>query len=738
MGNRDRHSPPGVLRRDLLRAAAGLSFGISLGGLLQSAAAAAESESGSSAQPGPYLWVRVDIDGTVTIRVPASDMGQGAGTALAVILAEELDADWDSVVIEPSPANDETFGNPLLGGLVLTVGSSSVSGYFDRLRLHGAQMRRILIQNVASQWQVPEAELFTLAGFVHHQPSRRRIGYGEIAAFAWLPDRAPQIAPDQLRPRAAFRLIGKDLPRRDIPGMVDGSTRYGIDVRLPRMLYGVMAYPAVHGGRVAAFREPDTSGNPDLVGVFNLDDRIGIVARSFTVAQHLRSQLEIDWDLPQPAARYDSTVAMGRFTDSVRNLSAAGTIWEEKGDVQNAFAQSGTVFERQYRSGYLYHAQMEPLSSVAWYKPDDSIEVWAGTQAPSHAKRAVAAALGVPETHVVLHRLALGGGFGRRAARDQDYVVDAALLSQRSGRPVKVIRTREDDVHWGRLKPMSAHLLRAGVDGEGRIIAWHHRVASEEPMTMSDPERYRSIGEAPVIAMLGSEQESYRFANRRSEHLRQDTGMRVSPLRGVGMTTNLFASESFIDEIAAGLGEDPVGFRLNLLRHSRRARNVLNAAAGNAQWQAKRRNRALGVAFCNHGGTLAACIAEVSVSRRERLIVHRIWAAVDPGIAIQPANVRAQIEGGIVFGLSNVLKEEITIRGGIVQQNNFDDYPILTAAETPEIIVQVLQGADKPTGVGETGTVLVPAAVANAFARLTGRRLREMPFTPDRLRRILT
>lgn len=759
----------GVTRRRFVQGAAGLTFSLALGPRIGFTAVTLTDPDPPPAG-APYAWVNIAVDGRITIQTPAAEMGQGSMTALPVILAEELDADWNDVVIEFSPADGMIYGDPDRGGLMLTVGSWSVASYYDRLRSYGAQMRRILMDNAARHWGVTVAELETAPSAVIHPGSGRRLGYGEIAKFAVLPEAPPEIKADDLKPRSGFRLIGSDLPRRDIDEKVDGTAAFSIDAQAPGMLYASMARPTVHGARLVSLDTDAAEKSAGVVDVLNLGDRIGVLGGSWPAAERAKQQLKIEWEAPEPGRRFDSDAAMEEHTAAARDLARSGFHWENEGDVEAAMARADIVIEREYRTAFLYHAQMEPLNGAVWCRDDGRVEVWAGTQAPVYTVQAVAKAIGVNPAQVVLHRSYLGGGFGRRAAVDQDFVVDAALLSRRTGKPVKVIWSREDDLRWARLKPMTAQFLRAGIDRDGNIIAWHHRIASDEPLAFTDPVRFEQRRRVPVLAMLGSEQPAYHLPNRRAEHLMQTTGMRLAALRGTGVTPNKFASESFLDEIAEAIGSDPLSLRLKLLTHHPGATAVLKAVARMSEWDRPRRDSALGLGFCDYDGTLIACVAEVTApttppisntsspvknspvvtgtnspviaanagiqsheSARRRTLedtgirVLHMWAAVDPGIAIQPDNVRTQVEGAMIFGLSNALTEEITIRDGVIQQSNFDEYRLLEQPDTPEILVEILQGGDRPTGIGEVGAMLMPAAVANGIKALTGKRQRQMP-----------
>ncbi len=382
---------------------------------------------------------------------------------------------------------------------------------------------------------------------------------------------------------------------------------------------------------------------------------------------------------------------------------------------------------------------MEPLNAVASVSSGgDSAEIWCGTQSQTMAQEAVAKVLGIDRAKVALHDKLLGGAFGRRGHRDEEFIIDAVLLAKQAGKPVKVMWTREDDVHNGRLRPLSAHHLRAGLDASGRLTAWHQRIAVDRVLPYADPVRYAAAKGRDGIVMRGVELTSYDIPNELSEQLYRDTGVRTSPLRGVGWTANVFAAESFLDEIAAKRGMDPVQFRIELLKNFPRGRAVVERVAQMADWKTPRQDRALGVAFVNYSNTPIAGIAEVSLDRASGVItVHRFWCALDCGIAVHPDNVLAQTEGSIVYGLGISLRERITVKNGAIVQSNFFDYQVPRMRDVPEIQVELIRTDNHPTGVGQMGTPVVGPAVANAVYRLTGVRLRQSPMLPARVKAAL-
>jgi isoquinoline 1-oxidoreductase beta subunit len=398
-------------------------------------------------------------------------------------------------------------------------------------------------------------------------------------------------------------------------------------------------------------------------------------------------------------------------------------------------ASAASIVEGEFRCDYAYHAQMEPLNSLASVSPSgDSCEIWVGTQSQSMAVGAVAKALGIAPEKVRLHDMLLGGGFGRRGHRDEEFVVDSVLLSKEMGRPVKLIWTREDDVANGRFRPMSAHFLRAGFDASGRIVAWQHRLACDWVTPFMDPVRYKGVMKGnDYIAIAGTEVKTYDIPNRMAEQLGQDSGMRTSPLRGIGVVANKFATEAFLDEIAEKRGIDPVELRLTLLRNTPRGQAVIRAVMQESDFRRPRPGRSLGFAFADYADTMLAGVAETSTGADGRIRIHHVWVALDPGIAVQPDNVVAQTESSIVYGVGLTLSERITIKDGQVQQSNFYDYFMPRMSDVPEMHVKLVSTPNPPTGVGQMATPLIAPAVAAAVHAATRAKLRRTPFTPDRV-----
>ncbi|HET6492922.1 MAG TPA: molybdopterin cofactor-binding domain-containing protein, partial [Burkholderiales bacterium] len=679
-------------RRRFMVGAAGFTFGVAFGvpKILELASGEAAAASAKNVSMNP--WVTLSTDGMVTIMSPAAEMGQGSLTSLPVILADEMDADWSKVKIVPAPPKGKLYGNPAFGGEQYTAGSATVRGYFNSLRQFGAQVRYVLMDNVARHWNVPISELATQPGAVVHDKSGRRITYGEIAAFAKIPEQAPEVAAEALG-KAQFRLIGRDVGRVDVPGKVNGTAPYSIDVQVPGMIYGAILREPMEGAAPEQVDDRAARAIEGVIDIVPLKYGVGVLAETPWAAFKAKNALKVTWSRKAKGWGFSNDKGYQQFAAVARNLNHKGVSWESKGNVAAAMAKAATIVEGEYRADYCYHAQMEPLNSVASVSPaGDAVEVWVGTQSQTITVVAVAKALGIPESKVKFNGLLLGGGFGRRGNRDVEFIVDSVLMSRAAGRPVKVMWTREDDVHNGRFRPLYVNRLRAGLDKTGRVIAWHHRVVSDEVLAFMDPVRYKSAKGRDNIAMRGTELPTYAIPDRLTEGLQQATGMRTNPLRAIGVGQNSFANEVFVDELAAKQGVDPVEFRLRLLDATplaARARHVMEEVARMADWKRKREGRGLGFAYLDYSGSQLGGVAEVSVNRQTGEIkVHQFWCTIDVGVPVQPDNVIAQTQSSIVYGLGLALSERIAIADGTVQQSNFYDYHVPRMRDIPEVHIK--------------------------------------------------
>ncbi|RAI39829.1 xanthine dehydrogenase family protein molybdopterin-binding subunit [Rhodoplanes roseus] len=716
----------GLDRRMFMRGAGGLTFAVAIG--LPALAAEARR-----VDLGP--WVTLSTDGTITIRGPATEMGQGSRTSLPLIFAEEMDADWSKVRIVRAAPIDAVYGNPGFGGVMYTAGSSAVTGYYKALRQFGAQVRLVLLDNVARRWNVPASELTTEASTVVHAASGRRIGYGEIAAFAEMPAKAPEVRDADLKDPKTFRLIGKDVMRVELPTKVNGTADYAINVAFPGLLHGAVLRTPVPGDGPAAIDDSAAKAVRGFIRTVPLPYGVGVLADSTVAALAAKDALKVTWTRKAKGWGFDSEKGLEEFAAAARDPARPSKPWETAGGGAAALAACASVHEAEYRCDFAYHAQMEPLNAVASVAADGSAcELWVGTQSQTMAVTAAATTLGIGPDKVTFHEHLLGGGFGRRGPRDMEFVVDAVLLSQAVKQPVKMVWSREDDIRNGRFHPLTAHHMKAGFDAAGQLVAWHHRKAADVVTEFQDPVRYQKAGQKDFIGMLGAELKTYGIPNRQVDQITMDSGMRTQALRGIGFGPNKWAVEVFIDELAILRGADPLAFRLDLLKGSPRAHAVVDKAGRMADWSRKREGRGLGVAYIDYSGTQIAGVVEVSVDRASGQIkLHDVWIALDCGVTVQPDNIVAQTEGCVVYGIGLALSERITMVDGEVQQSNFYDYLIPRMRDVPAIHVELIATPNHPTGVGQMATPVIAPAISNAVAALTGKRLRHMPMTPDRV-----
>jgi isoquinoline 1-oxidoreductase beta subunit len=613
-----------------------------------------------------------------------------------------------------------------------------VRGYFKPMRVAGAQARRVLIDATAAKWGVPASELTTEPSIVVHKASNRRLSYGEIAAFATVPAELPKIEDKDLKPASNFRLIGKDVLRVELRDKVMGTAKFAMDAQVPGMVYAAALNSPYPGGAPATVDDTRARQVPGITDVVKLPGGVAVIGNSVEATQAAKQLLKVTWTNGNtPSAVLDSERALDEFAAIARDKTQAGVDFHKSGDVAAAMQGAAKVMRAEFRTRYVYHAQMEPLNATAAVSADGkSVEVWAGTQNTAGLVAQVAGVLQTDPSKVKFHQQLLGGGYGRRS--QITVVHDAVRLSKAVGKPVKLIWSREDDIKHGKFRPSTVQHIEAGLDTNGKIIAWHHRVVAESAVAFMIAGRGIAPPRSDGIVMKGTPIPMYGVPNKLAEHVVQEGRARLAPLRGVGNAPNAFAIESFLDEIALATNKDPLALRLELTAQSPRAAHLARVVAEMSDWKRKRDSRGLGLAIMEKDDTLAAGVAEVSVDRTSgKIKVHNFWAAIDAGIAVQPGNIEAQTKGGIIWALGHVLREQITIKDGRVQQTNFPDYEVMRMSDLPNIEVKVVSTDNRPTGAGEDGAPLVAAAVGNAIFALTGKRLRELPFSPERVRGML-
>jgi len=707
-----------VSRRQILTAGVATGGGLLLGwhhdaqaGVVGAAAKATRSVF------APNAFIRIGTDGRVTLIMCQVEMGQGTYTSMPMLLAEELEVGLDQVRLEHAPPDDKLYANPLFGDQE-TGASTSVRVFYGPLRRAGATARTMLVAAAASTWNVDPASCRAQKGVVTHSPTGRTLTYGALADKA---ARLPVPAQVALKDPKDFKLIGTSAKRLDTPAKVNGTAQYGIDVRLPGMKIATVAASPVVGGKVASLDDSKAKAIKGVRQIVRLDDVVAVVADHMWAAKQGLAALDIRWD--------DGPNATVSIADVVQGLAAAtqtpGVVARKEGDAAAAIANAPTKMEAVYQVPFLAHAAMEPINCTVHVRPD-RCEVWTGSQVLTRAQATAAKVTGLPLDKVVVHNHYLGGGFGRRL--EHDYVTQAVRIAKQVEGPVKVIWTREEDIRHDVYRPYYYDRVAAGVDGRGQPIAWMHRLAGPAILARYLPAAFRD-GIDPD-GLDGAVHLLYDIPAVQVEFVRhEEPVLNTGFWRGVGVTHNTFVIESFIDELAAAAKQDPVAYRRSLLGKSPRARAVLDVAAQAAGWGGPLpAGRGRGVSLLYSGwGSYLAQVAEVAVSKSGEVRVHRIVCAVDCGTVVNPDTVKAQIEGGIIFGISGALYGEVTLKNGRVQQSNFNDVRVLRINETPAIEVHLVRNLEAPGGIGEPGTAVTAPAVANAVFAATGKRIRTLP-----------
>jgi len=729
-------------RRDFLKSGAAAGIGLLIGFHLDARAATDPAEEQEKKPVNPFdAWVRITPDNRVTLILGKSEMGQGAMTALPMILAEELSVDWNQVKVEQAPTNPKVYDHG-------TGGSGSVAGSWLPLRRAGAAAREMLITAAAERWSVNRDTCVAKDGGVLHGARQNFLTYGQLVAdAAKLP--IPDLKTVPLKNSSEFAIVGQNIPRIDAKEKATGKARFGIDARVPGMLYAVVARCPVFGGKVKSFDTTKTKGVSGVRDVITIDavakgaftaGGVVVLADNSWAAMEGRRALKIVWE-EGPNITESSETLHKQFLE---NAAKAGKVVRNDGDADAALARSTKKVDATYEFPFAAHATMEPMNCTVEIRPDRA-EAWVPTQAPQWAQDIIAGVSGLPRESVVVHTTLMGGGFGRRY--QADFVMEAAQVAKATGKPVMVLWTREDDMQHDFYRPASYHKLQGALDGDGKLAAWKHFQTSTSIAAMWEDKgeenpQNSEFGTAVFIP--------YETPNFRVEYTLAKSGVPRAWWRSVEHSTSGFVVESFVDELAAAAGVDPYEYRLRLIGDDRvipdfanpkegkpldtaRQKGVLKLAAEKGGWGSPvPKGVGRGIASYYSFETYTACVAEVSI-KDKAVKVNRLVYAVDCGRPVNPGGVRAQVESAAIYGLSAILHDAITIQGGRVEQANFNDYDVPRIGDTPKTEVHVVASSEEPTGIGEPGLPVVGAAVCNALYTLTGKRIRRLPIRPEDL-----
>ena len=671
----------------------------------------------------PNAFLRIGSDNSVTVIAKHVEMGQGAYTGIATVVAEELDADWASVRVESAPADAKRYAN-LAFGMQGTGGSSAMANSWTQLREAGGKGRAMLVAAAAKDWKVPGTEITVDKGVVYHAASKRQATFGALAGKAALlpvPDKVV------LKDPKDFKLIGREAPRVDVPSKVDGTAQFTLDVVLPGMLVALLKRPPQFGSTVKSFDATAASAVPGVVKVVAVPRGVAVIAKTFWAAKLGRDALRVEWDDTHAEKR-----GSAELMDEYRRLADQPAVSARKdGDAAQALRNAAHTVSASYEFPYLAHAPMEPLDAVVKLTAS-GCEIWAGDQFQTIDQANAAKTAGLEPQQVSINTLYAGGSFGRRANPGSDYIVDAVSIAKAygaDGTPIKLQWTREDDIHGGLYRPMYFHKLEASLNDKKELTGWHHVIVGQSIMAGSSFAAAIKNGVDPT-SVEGAASIAYAIPNISVDLSTTTTGVPVLWWRVVGSSHTTFAVEAFIDEVAHAAGEDPFAFRRKLLEHEPRMKAVLELAAEKAGWSSAPmpKGKGRGIAVAEAFKTLVAQVVEVSVDDQGHVTVDRVVCAVDCGTPINPDVITAQMEGGIGFGVGAILYGAITLKEGRVEQDNFNSYRVLRMNEMPKVEVYIVPSTEPPTGVGEPGVAPVGPAMANAVFAATGKRMRVLPF----------
>jgi isoquinoline 1-oxidoreductase beta subunit len=682
--------------------------------------------------PQPNAFIKIAPDNTVTVLIKHLDMGQGNTTGLTTIVAEELDADWSQMRSEFAPANPLLYNNLLMGPIQGTGGSTAIANSWDQLRRAGAAARLMLIAAAADAWHVPEKEINISKGIITHAKSGKTATFGELAAKA--ANVMPPVIVEPKDPKDWVH-IGKHVPRLDSVGKTTGVTVYAMDIKRPGMLTAMVEHPARFGGTLKSFDAREAKAVAGVVDVFPIPQGVVVLARDTWSAMKGRAALHVEWD--DSAAEQRSSDAI--FAEYRKLAAAPGAPAARRGDAEGALNGAAKIVEGEFTFPYLAHAPMEPLNAVIEIKDDGSAEVWAGAQFQTVESATIAWVLGILPTKVTLHTLWAGGSFGRRATPNADYIGELAEIAKASKTkaPIHLVWSREDDLKGGRYRPMFLHSVRAGLDAEGKIVGWQQRLVGQSFIFGSLFEMMIVKNGIDETAVEGAVDLPYAIPNFSVDWQHVKSPVTTLWWRSVGHTHTAQAAEVMIDQLAHEAGKDPLAFRLDLLKEHPRHTAVLKLAAEKANYGERLpKGRGRGIAVHESFNSFVAMVADVTVGGDGGFKVDKVVAAVDCGVAINPDVIRAQVEGGLGYGLGAALRNQITLSNGLVEQSNFDGYQPLRISDMPQVEVHIVPSMEAPSGIGEPGVPPVAPAVTNAIFNTTGKRLFSLPWQLETLRSV--
>ncbi|QWD80351.1 xanthine dehydrogenase family protein molybdopterin-binding subunit [Polynucleobacter sp. MWH-Spelu-300-X4] len=696
-------------RRSFIKSSAALSSGLFV------SFSYADNKTVASGNAIVNPWLQISPDNSATVFVARSEMGQDVYTSMTMLIAEELDYPIGKIKVIMAPNNPALYGNAMLGGAQITGGSSAMREAWDKLRMVGATAREMLIAAAAEKWKVPAASVTASNGML--TSGSHRATYGELAADA---AKQQHSGKPTLKSAKQYKFIGKKVPRLDTKAKVNGTAVYGVDVREPNMLAASLAMCPVIGGKVKSFDASVAKTVKGIESIVEVPDGVAVLAKDYYTAKKARDLLKIEWDFGPSRAVKD----IAQVEEGLRQAAQkTGAIVNKAGNVDNPLDGAVKKVSAEYMLPFLAHATLEPVNCSASIA-NGECHVWGPIQFQQGASAVAAAASGLPESKVFIHTTFIGGGYGRKL--ELDFISQAVSIAKASGKPVRMIWAREDDMTHDFYRPISYHQVSGGLDASGKLVGLSTKMISPSVTARAFP-GFVVNGNDPFMSE-GSGNITYGVPNLRIENVIHDTGIRVGYWRAVSNNLNAFAIESFMDELAQSAGKDAVEFRMGLLGKHPRAQKVLSTAAQKAGWGKKRTDgRSLGIAQMECYDAYVALVAEVSVKDNVPT-VHKLTCVVDCGIAVRPDQVRAQLESAILLGFSSAMKNKITFKDGATEQRNFDSYPMLRMSEAPTVDITIIEGGDKPSGMGEVGVPLVAPAIANAITRATGKRPRSMPF----------